>query len=127
MSQAHFEPDQPRILVIRKGHHNQPLYIKKLITGGLRVVIKTRPVFHSKVRFFLSRKQTFWQTSNKDDIIREARNVVREESPYSDSNHYATVLKWSKGVLDYHSAKALLDKEDTLTDRDIAPFLTKRQ
>ena len=67
----------------------------------------------------------FWQTTYKGDVIREARNVVREESPYLDSNRFTTALKWSKGILDYQSAKALLDKGDAITDGDVAPFLMK--
>jgi len=33
-----------------------------------------------------------------------------------------TAVKWIKGVLDYHSAKALLSKGDAITDADLEDF-----
>lgn len=59
----------------------------------------------------------------KEDVIREARNVILEGSPYLDFNIRRTALKWARGELDYYLAKAILDKGDAITDADIAPFL----
>ena len=49
--------------------------------------------------------------------------MVIEESPYLDFNICRTALNWAKGELDYHLAKAILDKGDAITDANIAPFL----
>ena len=53
--------------------------------------------------------------------------MIAKESPDSDFDHLAvTALKWRRGILNYHLAKALLDKlnkGDAITDAHIAPFL----
>ena len=60
----------------------------------------------------------------QDDVLQAARLVVVEESPDLDFDHLAvTALKWTWGILNYHSARALLDMGDAITDAHIAPFL----
>lgn len=64
----------------------------------------------------------------QDDVLQAARLVVVEESPDLDFDHLAvTALKWTRGILNYHSARALLDMGDAITDAHIAPFLPQPQ
>ena len=54
--------------------------------------------------------------------------MIVEESPDLDFDHLVvTALKWTRGVLNHHSVRVLLDKGDAITDTLIAPFLSQPQ
>ncbi|KIM35744.1 hypothetical protein M413DRAFT_32303 [Hebeloma cylindrosporum] len=82
-------PEATTIVIVRKA--NGPLRIEKrtLRSNGHHVANK----FYSR-----------------DDVLQAARHVVVDESPDLDFDHLAvTALKWTRGILNYHSARALLD------------------
>ncbi|EDR13070.1 uncharacterized protein LACBIDRAFT_322494 [Laccaria bicolor S238N-H82] len=74
-----------------------------------------------EVQVVIDSERKLREMVEREDVIWEAKQVVMEASPYPNFNHYETAFKWSKGVLDYHSAKAILDKGKPLQMQMLHP------